>query len=90
MAGWQDRTWSLYGGVQPTIVSGTMDLTLPTSVNDQGQVQYTKHSTAIRNEPVMFAGFQHRWSKHNDSVTWSGAVNQSGSYRMQVNFKTEF
>jgi len=90
MAGWQDRTWSVYGGVQPTIVSGSMSMTLPTNVDNQGQLQYTRHSTDIRNEPVMFSGVQYRWRHHEDSVVWSAAVNEQGSYRMQFNYRKEF
>jgi hypothetical protein len=90
MAGWQDRTWSIYGGVQPTIVSGSMSMTLPTGVDRQGQVQYTKHNTKIRTESVMFAGTQYRWRHHEDSVVASAAVNEQGSYRVQFNYRKEF
>jgi hypothetical protein len=90
MAGWQDQSWSLYGGVQPTIFSGSMSLTLPTSVDTQGRVQYTKHTTQIRNDPVMFAASQYRWRKQEDSVVASAAVNDQGSYRVQLNYRKEF
>jgi hypothetical protein len=90
MAGWQDQSWSLYGGVQPTIFAGSMSLTLPTSVDTQGQVQYTTHTTQIRNEAVMFAGTQYRWRKQEDSVVASAAVNDQGSYRVQLNYRKDF
>jgi hypothetical protein len=90
MAGWQDRTWSIYGGVQPTILSGSMSMTLPTGIDQQGQILYTKHSTAIRTQPVMFAGAQYRWRHHEDSVIASAAVNDQGSYRVQLNYRKEF
>jgi hypothetical protein len=90
MAGWQDRTFSVYGGVQPTIISGSMSLILPTGIDRQGQVQYTRYNTQIRNEPVMFAGTQYRWRHHADSVVASAAVNEQGSYRIQVNYRKEF
>ena len=90
MAGWQDHVWSVYGGVQPTIFAGSMSLTLPTSVDTQGQVQYTTHTTQIRNEAVMFAGAQYRWRKQEDSVMTSAAVNDRGSYRVQLQYRKEF
>jgi hypothetical protein len=90
MAGWQDKTWSIYGGVQPTIVAGSMSMTLPTGIDQQGKIQYTKHSTAIRNEPVMFAGAQYRWRHHEDSVVASAAVNDQGSYRVQFHYRKDF
>ncbi len=90
MAGWQDQSWSLYGGVQPTIFAGSMNLNLPTSVDTQGRVQYTTHTTQIRNEPVMFAGTQYQWRKQQDSVVAAAAVNDQGSYRVQFNYRKEF
>ena len=90
MAGWQQREWSLYGGVQPTIFSGSMSMTLPTGIDNQGQVQYTRHDTKIRNEPVMFTGLQYRWRKQEDSVYVSAAVNDQSSYRVQLNYRKDF
>jgi len=90
MAGWQDQAWTLYGGVQPTIVAGSMSMTLPTSVDRQGRVRYTRYSTDIRNDPVMFAGFQRRWRHQDHSWAWSGAVNDQGSYRIQLNYRKDF
>lgn len=90
MAGWQDQTWSVYGGVQPTIISGSLSMSLPTGVDSQGQVQYTRYSTEIRNDPVMFAGAQYRWRHREDSVVASAAVNDQGSYRMQLQYRKDF
>jgi len=89
-AGWQNRDWSIYGGVQPTVFSGTMNLHLPTSVDSKGQVQYTRYSTDIRNDPVMFAGFQRRWLRQDHKLVWSGAVNDKNSYRMQLDYRKDF
>jgi hypothetical protein len=90
MAGWQDRDWSLYGGIQPTIISGSLSMNLPTGVDQQGQVQYTRYSTAIRNKPVAFAGFQRRWRYQDQSWSLSGAMNDLGSYCMQLNYRKDF
>ena len=90
MAGWQNRTWTVYSGVLPTIFAGSMSMTLPTGIDNQGQVQYTAHSTQIRNEAVMFAGTQYRWRKQEDSVMGSAAVNDQGSYRVQLQYRKEF
>jgi hypothetical protein len=90
MAGWQDKNWSLYGGVQPTIFSGSMSMSLPTGVDNLGQVRYTRYTANIRNQPVMFAGAQYRWQRHDNSIVWSAAANQAGSYRMQLQFRKDF
>jgi len=89
-AGWQDRSWSLYGGVQPTIVSGSVSMLLPSRVDAQGQVQYSRYTSDVRNDAVMFAGAHYRWQRHTDSVTWSAAANDQGSYRMQLQYRKDF
>ena len=90
MAGWQNQNWSVYGGVQPTIFAGSMSMNLPTGIDMQGKVQYTTHTTKIRNESVMFAATQYRWRKQQDSVMASAAVNDQGSYGVQLNYRKEF
>ena len=90
MAGWKDQSWSLYGGIQPTIFAGSMSLNLPTGVDTQGHVQYTTHTTQIRNEAVMFAAAQYQWRKQQDSVVASAALNDQGSYRVQLNYRKDF
>jgi hypothetical protein len=67
-----------------------MSLTLPTGIDNQGRVQYTKHTTQIGNEPVMFAGTQYRWRKQQDSVVAAAAVNDLGSYRVQLTYRKDF
>jgi hypothetical protein len=90
LAGWQDGNWSVYGGVQPTVISGSMSMTLPRGIDRQGQIHYTKYTTAIRNQPVMFAGFQRKWHKQDQAWMISGAINDFGSYRMQLNYRKDF
>jgi len=90
MAGWQNRTWTVYSGVLPTIFAGSMSMTLPTGIDRQGQVLYTKHTNQIRNDPVLFAGTQYRWRHQAHSVTGSAAMNALGSYRMQLNYRKDF
>jgi hypothetical protein len=90
MAGWQNKIWSVYGGIQPTIISGSMNMTLPTGIDRQGRVQYTRYNTDIRNQPVMFAGTQYRWRHHANSVTTSAAITDQGSYRVQFNYRKDF
>lgn len=90
MAGWQNQTWTVYSGVQPTIFSGSMSMTLPTGIDNRGQVQYTTHNTQIRNDPVLFAATQYRWRHQAHSVTGAAAINELGSYRMQLNYRKDF
>ena len=88
--GWQGKNWSLYGGLQPTLFHGSVQMDLPTSVDNRGRVQYTRHDIAVRNDPVMFAGAQYRWRHQTDSVIWAAAVTDTGSYSTQFKYRKEF
>jgi len=90
VAGWRQDSWSLYGGVQPTLFQGSMQLNLPDSVDRQGQVQYRSHSVQVRNEPVMFVGTNYAWKTKQQTLQWSAALNDQGSYRLQFNISKEF
>ena len=67
-----------------------MSMNLPTGVDRQGRIQYTRYNTDIRNDAVVFAGFQRRWRYLDQSWSLSGAVNDLGSYRMQLNYRKDF
>lgn len=90
VTGWQRDTWSLYGGVQPTIFSGSMRMTLPSGVDRLGRSQYATHKTEIRNAPVPFVGVQKRWQYPTSNMTWSAVTNDVGSYHILLNYRKDF
>lgn len=90
MAGWQDQNWSLYGGIQPTMFAGSVSMRLPSSVDTQGRIQYTRYSSKIRNDAVAFAGAQRRWRHQDHSAALATAINDQGSYRVQFTYQKEF
>lgn len=86
VTGWQDRNWTVYTGLQPTIFSGDMTLRLPTSVDQTGTMHYTEHKFNIRNQPVAFAGMERRWQQRQHSVKFSGVVNDQGTYQTRLSY----
>jgi hypothetical protein len=47
VAGWNDQNWSVYGGIQPYVISGSVDLRLPSRVDAQGVLHYSDHRVNI-------------------------------------------
>jgi hypothetical protein len=90
ITGWQNQVWGLYGGMQPTIFSGSMSMTLPISVNQLGETIYARHKLEIRNDPVTFVGIQRQWSYQKSRMVWSAAINNTGSKYARLNFHKDF
>ena len=86
VGGYQDQHWTLYGGLQPTLFSGHLDMKLPTSVDKTGTMHYTDKRIHIRNQPVTFAGMERRWQQRQHSVKLSGVVNDQGTYQTRFSY----
>ena len=90
VTGWQDRDWTVYTGLQPTIFAGDITLRLPTSVDQAGTMHYTEHKFNIRNQPVAFAGMERRWQQRQHSVKFSGVINDQGTYQTRLSYSYDF
>jgi hypothetical protein len=89
--GQNQESWSLYGGMQPTIFSGSIKLKLPTSVDQQGTMYYTEKNVSIRNQPVAFAGAEYRFKiSRQQNMKMTGVANNIGNYQLQLIYSLGF
>lgn len=73
--------WSrlkIYGGMLPKVLSGTADLSMPTSVDANGVVQYTNTKAALDSPTVYYA-----------RVAYEGQINKHLRYRLTGMTNTE-
>ena len=73
--------WSrlrVYGGMLPKVISGTADLSMPTSVDINGNVQYTNTKVALDSPTVYYA-----------RVVYEGQINKLLKYRLTGMTNTE-
>lgn len=90
VGGYQDRAWSVYGGLQPTLFAGDLDLKLPTSVDSNGIMHYTDRRVKIRNEAIVFAGAERRWQQSDHSWKLGGVVNDQKQYQIKFTYGYQF
>jgi hypothetical protein len=90
VGGWQQQGWSVYGGVQPTIVSGAMDLRLPVSVSQDGTMKYQDHRIDIRNRAVSFVGAEKSWKTRSYSFALGVVTNSESNHSFRANYKYSF
>jgi len=69
VAGWTNQGVTVYGGVKPYIVSGSIQINLPTGVDKQGTMHYTSYKYRLQNAITGFVGLGysvdsrgHRWN----------------------------
>ena len=81
--------WSISAGTLPRIVSGSAELTLPTGVDNRGQIQYTSIKAKFDNPLTGFArlGYQGQISKHT-ALNAAGMLSTQDSYSVKMEIKT--
>lgn len=69
--GYEWQNFKLYTGVLPKVISGSADITLPTSVDNTGRVSYTNIKADIQGPTMPYARF-----------SYSDRINKRISYRI--------
>jgi hypothetical protein len=89
--GYSREGWSLSAGTLPRIIAGSAELTLPTSVNNRGQVQYTSIKARFDNPLAGFTrlGYQGQISKRI-MINAAGMVSTQDSYSVKMEIKSSW
>lgn len=90
VGGWTNNAWSMYGGVQPTVVRGSVDIRLPDRVDQSGTLHYANHRAQVRTKPVSFAGVRHSYQYQNQKITTGAVINSLGQYQAKINYTLAF
>lgn len=69
--GYEWKHFQTYAGMLPKVISGTANITLPTGVDNQGQIQYTNTTANVYSPTVAYARF-----------SYSNQINKKVLYRV--------
>ena len=58
--GWRRGDTVLWGGYQPTVLSGRVQVSMPVAVDAQGRARFHSQDISLREQPRAFVGFDHR------------------------------
>jgi hypothetical protein len=80
-----------YVGVKPVVLSGNITATIPTSVDNAGNVVYTNTKMGVVSQTTpyvraLYTGVINR----NNSYRWSGMITQTGQYRAMAEYRYTF
>ena len=59
--GYKEDGFNLYGGLKPTLFSGSVGIRLPTNVDSKGKLMYTEHNVSVRNQALGFLGVNYKF-----------------------------
>jgi hypothetical protein len=93
VAGYTQNGFSLYGGVKPYVVSGHLDITVPTSVDADGVMRYSNvRANLDQSRPVAYVGtgYQIADRKGNNQLSMRAVVDQAGVYQTGVQYSRSF
>lgn len=93
-AAWSDVTymmgdWQIGAGTLPKIISGSVDLSLPTGVDNRGQIQYTNVKAGFDNPLTGFArmGYQTSINRYT-TFNVVGMVSTQNSHAVKMEIKS--
>lgn len=90
IAGYQTNGFSMYSGIKPTVISGSVHLTIPTSVDAEGNMNYETVTSKIRNRAVGFVGSSYSYNYRAHRLSVNAMAGQDGSYQGGVYYKMGF
>ena len=88
--GYRDNEWNVQTGVQPVIVGGNLNLTLPTSVDNSGNLQYTNYTVNVRNRAEYFVNATRSFNAKYFDVHVNGNTTSSGNNAASITLETNF
>jgi hypothetical protein len=90
VVGYRDNEWSMQTGVQPVIIGGNLNLTLPTSVDNSGNLQYTDYTVNVRNGAEYFVNATRSFNTKYVDVHVNGSTTSSGNNAASITLETNF
>jgi len=88
--GYRDSNWNVRTGVQPVIVSGSVNMRLPTDVDTAGNLQYTDHTVNVRNQAEYFVNATRTFNAKYFDVHVNGNASTNGRNSTTITVETDF
>jgi len=90
VAGYQDERWNVRAGVQPVIIDGAVRLTLPTDVDNTGNLQYTDQTLNVRNSAEYFINATRSFNMRYADVHVNAGTTTSGKDSASITLEIDF
>jgi len=88
--GYRDSSWNLRTGVQPVIIGGSVNLSLPTDVDTAGNLQYTDHTVQLQNQAEYFVNATRTFDAKYVDVHFNANSTSTGENSASITVETDF
>jgi hypothetical protein len=88
--GYSNNKWSVQTGIQPIIIGGRLNLTLPTSIDNTGNLQYTNYTANVKNRPEYFLNAARSFNTKYVNVHVNGRTTSLGNGAASITLETNF
>lgn len=90
MVGHQSDGMNVYAGIKPVAFAGSVSMTVPTSVDADGVMQYQNVTGQVRNAAVGYVGTSYRVQWKSNTLSLTANAGQDGSYSGGVQYLKRF
>ena len=94
VGGYDYENWSVYAGITPKVIDGSINLKVPTEVTTDGIMNYTNVESKIGTNTTPFVGFEHTlYFKENDtdiSLKTEMVADDNGNHNLGLMFRWKF
>ena len=88
--GWEEDNWRIYAGTKPKLIKGDIEFNLPSNVDENGVMHYSKHKTQVKNETTSFVGGSWHKEMNDYSLMTDGIVDSSGEHHTSIVINKKF
>jgi len=88
--GWEEDNWRIYAGTKPKLIKGDIEFNLPSNVDENGVMHYSKHKTQVKNETTSFVGGSWHKEMNDYSLMTDGIVDSSGEQHTSIVINKKF
>lgn len=89
--GYRNQGFGLFVGIKPVPLNGSVDVYLPTSVDSNGNIGYTKHNIGIERQVISYARAVYTEKlTPNLMYRMSGLITDNGVYRAQLELRLNY
>jgi len=89
-AGWEEDNWRIYAGTKPKLIKGGIEFNLPSEVDDDGNMHYSKQKTQVKSDTTSFVGGSWQQEMNGYSLITDGMVDSSGEHRTSITINKKF
>ena len=90
VVGYKDSSWNIQTGIEPVIIGGSLNLRLPTAVDNSGNLLYNDYKVDVRNDAQYFVNATRSFYTKYVNVHVNGSTTNNSNSAARIVVETKF